>query len=117
MNRNIAKLYQIAQKTERKIIGLMSGTSMDGLDIALCECKNSGAETEIKLLNFITMAYQDDFRADVKSIFSRKDADLEKAAQFFHQAEVQEKQIDDRLTQLAQYEINFRAKSPIVLPG
>lgn len=78
MNRNIAKLYQIAQKTERKIIGLMSGTSMDGLDIALCACKNSGSETEIKLLNFITMPYQDDFRADVKSIFSRKDADLEK---------------------------------------
>lgn len=78
MNRNIAKLYQIAQKTERKIIGLMSGTSMDGLDIALCACKNSGPETEIKLLNFITMPYQDDFRADVKSIFSRKDADLEK---------------------------------------
>lgn len=78
MNKNIAKLYQIAQKTERKIIGLMSGTSMDGLDIALCACKNSGPETEIKLLNFITMPYQDDFRADVKSIFSRKDADLEK---------------------------------------
>lgn len=78
MNRNITKLYQIAQKTERKIIGLMSGTSMDGLDIALCVCKNSGPETEIKLLNFITMPYQDDFRADVKSIFSRKDADLEK---------------------------------------
>lgn len=78
MNRNIAKLYQIAQKTERKIIGLMSGTSMDGLDIALCACRNSGPETEIKLLNFITMPYQDDFRADVKSIFSRKDADLEK---------------------------------------
>ena len=78
MNKNIEKLYQIAQKTERKIIGLMSGTSMDGLDIALCLCRNSGAETEIKLLNFITMPYQDDFRADVKSIFSRKDADLEK---------------------------------------
>lgn len=40
---------------------------------------------------------------------------MEKAAGFFHKAEVQEKQIDDRLTQLAQYEINFRAKSPIVL--
>jgi ferritin-like metal-binding protein YciE len=42
---------------------------------------------------------------------------MDKAANFFHQAEVHEKQIDDRLTQLAQYEINFKAKSPIVLPG
>ena len=42
---------------------------------------------------------------------------MDKAAIFFHRAEVHEKQIDDRLTQLAQYEINLRAKSPIVLPG
>ena len=78
MNNSIQKLYQIASKSERLIIGLMSGTSMDGLDIALCVCKNSGGDTEIELKNFITMPYQDDFRADVKSIFSRRDADLEK---------------------------------------
>jgi anhydro-N-acetylmuramic acid kinase len=78
MNTNIEKLYSIANKKERLIIGLMSGTSMDGLDIALCRCKNSGSKTEVKLLNFVTMPYQDDFRADVKSIFSRRDADLEK---------------------------------------
>lgn len=42
--------------------------------------------------------------------------DMEKAAHFFHQAEVNEKQIDDRLSQLALYEINGRAKAPISLP-
>ncbi|TKC12432.1 anhydro-N-acetylmuramic acid kinase [Pedobacter polaris] len=78
MNNSVQNLYAIASKRERLIIGLMSGTSMDGLDIALCLCTNSGSETEIKLLNFITIPYQDDFRADVKSIFSRRDADLEK---------------------------------------
>lgn len=78
MNNSIQKLYHIASKNERAIIGLMSGTSMDGLDIALCICKKSGSDTEVELKNFITMPYQDEFRADVKSIFSRKDADLEK---------------------------------------
>ncbi len=40
---------------------------------------------------------------------------LEKQAQIFHDAEVNEKQIDDRLTQLAEFEINARAISPLML--
>jgi ferritin-like metal-binding protein YciE len=43
--------------------------------------------------------------------------DMDKQAAVFHEAEVNEKQIDDRLSQLAEYEINNRAKTPIVLPG
>lgn len=78
MNQNINKLYTVAQKTERKIIGLMSGTSLDGLDIALCLCKGHGPETKVEVLNFITMPYSSAFRADVKSIFAKRDADLEK---------------------------------------
>ncbi len=77
MNVAINKLYQIASKPERKIIGLMSGTSMDGLDIALCLCKNSGVNTQVKILNFVTIPYTASFRAAVKSIFSKKDANLE----------------------------------------
>jgi ferritin-like metal-binding protein YciE len=42
---------------------------------------------------------------------------MEQQALLFHDAEVNEKQIDDRLTQLAEFEINTRAKSPIALPG
>ncbi len=40
---------------------------------------------------------------------------MEKAASIFHEAEVNEKQIDDRLSQLAEHEINLRARAPIVL--
>jgi ferritin-like metal-binding protein YciE len=42
---------------------------------------------------------------------------MEKHAALFHEAEVNEKQIDDRLSQLAEHEINIRARTPIVLPG
>jgi ferritin-like metal-binding protein YciE len=45
-----------------------------------------------------------------------KQLDMEKFASIFHVAEVNEKQIDDRLTQLAEHEINFSARTPIVLP-
>lgn len=43
--------------------------------------------------------------------------DMDKQAAVFYEAEINEKQIDDRLSQLAEYEINGRAKAAIVLPG
>lgn len=42
---------------------------------------------------------------------------MEKYADVFHEAEVNEKQIDDRLSQLAEHEINIQAIAPLVLRG
>jgi len=52
MNPNIEKLQDIAQKSSRTIIGLMSGTSLDGLDIALCEIRGKGKSTKAELKHF-----------------------------------------------------------------
>ena len=46
-----------------------------------------------------------------------KELEMEKFGTLFHEIEVNEKQIDDRLSQLAAHEINTKAKTPIVLPG
>src|SRR6187401_2229326 len=78
MNPNIEKLYSIASKPERLIIGLMSGTSFDGLDVALCKIQGSGSGTEVELVQFETSSYENDFKEELKTIFSRRDADLEK---------------------------------------
>ncbi|SJZ35525.1 anhydro-N-acetylmuramic acid kinase [Sediminibacterium ginsengisoli] len=78
MNRNIAALYGMAGKPSRLIIGLMSGTSVDGLDIALCRISGNGMNTQIRLEAFQTMSYEPGFKEQIKSIFSRRDADLEK---------------------------------------
>jgi ferritin-like metal-binding protein YciE len=42
---------------------------------------------------------------------------MEKQAAVFHTAEINERQIDDRLSQLANFEINARALAPVILPG
>lgn len=78
MNRNILKLQQIAEAPSRIIIGLMSGTSLDGLDIALCEFTNSGIDTTIKTLHFKTVDYSPEFKAELRSISSQPTVDLQK---------------------------------------
>ncbi|WP_113661104.1 anhydro-N-acetylmuramic acid kinase [Pedobacter nanyangensis] len=77
MKNQITDFYQKSQKEEKLIIGLMSGTSMDGLDIALCSFKGHGSNTEIKLLHFKTGDYSAYFRQQVKGIFSKRQVDLE----------------------------------------
>lgn len=78
MNKNIQRLYNIANRSERFIIGLMSGTSVDGLDVALCKFSGTGMETDIELLEFETVTYEDDYRQEIASIFSKRNVDLEK---------------------------------------
>ena len=78
MNKNISHLYNIAQKENRLIIGLMSGTSLDGLDIALCNFKGSGIHTEMQLLHFETISYNEEFKNEIKTIFSKENIALQK---------------------------------------
>ena len=78
MNHNLESLFNVAQKSEKVGIGLMSGTSLDGLDIALCRFKGNGLNTAFELLQFITLPYEDHFKREVHEVFSRRLVDLEK---------------------------------------
>ena len=72
MNQNIEKLFAIASKKERLIIGLMSGTSLDGLDVVLCKFNGSGGETEIEILNFETVSFDEDIKTEIRKVFAKK---------------------------------------------
>lgn len=76
MNPSIQKIVNIAEKTERLIIGLMSGTSLDGLDIALCRLKGSGLNTSVFLEEFITKPYSTEYARELKKISSVENVSL-----------------------------------------
>lgn len=78
MNSNLENLFKSAQKPQRLAVGLMSGTSLDGLDIALCRFEGNGLKTTFELLQFKTVDYTEDFKHEVRQVFSKKTVDLEK---------------------------------------
>lgn len=77
MNQNIDKLYKIAQKEERLIIGLMSGTSMDGLDVALCKFRGSGGDTEVSIVAFETVGFDEEIKDEIRKIFAKSTIDFQ----------------------------------------
>ncbi|HEX8351173.1 MAG TPA: anhydro-N-acetylmuramic acid kinase [Hymenobacter sp.] len=77
MNPNLQHLFAIAQKPERRIIGLMSGTSLDGLDVALCCFRGSGPDTQVRVEQFATVPYTEEIKAEIRRVFAQPSIDFE----------------------------------------
>jgi anhydro-N-acetylmuramic acid kinase len=77
VKQHIEKLATMARKPGRMILGLMSGTSLDGLDMALCAVEGAGLQTKVRVLQFDTAPYDEDFRGEVRRIFAQKNIDFQ----------------------------------------
>lgn len=70
MNPSLQHVTDAASKPSRTIVGLMSGTSLDGLDITLCHIQNSGSDTIVSLEYFASVEYPDRVIQKLKRITS-----------------------------------------------
>ena len=77
MKKHIDQLHTISRKPVKQIIGLMSGTSLDGLDIALCRFTGSGAQTQVEVTHFATLPYDEAFKSEIRKVFAKKEIDFQ----------------------------------------
>jgi len=62
----IERLSRIAAAPSRRILGLMSGTSLDGIDAALVRVAGSGPETHVELEGFRSYPFEPELRAELQ---------------------------------------------------
>ena len=61
---------RIANKKERLILGIMSGTSLDGIDLALVRLSGTGLKMRIELVKFVTESMPANWRRRIRRAFA-----------------------------------------------
>ncbi len=70
------RLLELAKKNPRRVLGLTSGTSVDGVDAALVDIAGTGKNLRWALRAFVQQPYPEDLRADIFELFDTGQARL-----------------------------------------
>jgi len=65
----IGRLNDVLKKPSRKVLGLMSGTSVDAIDAALTEIEGHGSDAKVTLLAFESFPFPTEVRARIFKLF------------------------------------------------
>lgn len=71
------RLRKIESKQRRLVAGLMSGTSLDGIDVALVWLEGHGTATKVELLYFDTVPYSSEMRQQILSACDPKQSTVD----------------------------------------
>ena len=63
-------ILRAMEKSSRLVIGIMSGTSADGVDTALCRITGHGVGSKIEQLGFVFRPYEEEIRREVLRLAS-----------------------------------------------
>jgi anhydro-N-acetylmuramic acid kinase len=77
----VGRLLHIAVKESRLVVGLMSGTSVDGIDAALVKISGHGEHSRVQLLAFGSYPFPAELRAKVFRLFNPAEARVDAICQ------------------------------------
>ena len=73
----LERLMHVATKYSRRIIGLMSGTSLDAIDVAMVRIQKHGLNAVVRLEHFREFSYPPKIRAVVRELFDPRRARID----------------------------------------
>lgn len=73
----LERLMHVATKYSRRIIGLMSGTSLDAIDVAMVRIEKHGLTAKVRLEHFREFPYPPKIRSVVRELFDPKRARID----------------------------------------
>jgi anhydro-N-acetylmuramic acid kinase len=65
MTNPFSDLLERSVKASRLVVGLMSGTSADSIDVAICRIRGQGASIGVELLNYVEHAHDPDLKQQI----------------------------------------------------
>ncbi|GGI46777.1 anhydro-N-acetylmuramic acid kinase [Paenibacillus marchantiophytorum] len=69
-------LLSLLNQTSLTVAGLMSGTSLDGIDVAIVRIDGCGVDAKVQLLHFESFPYDDELREKLKQMCSIEHSDV-----------------------------------------
>ncbi|MEC2551265.1 anhydro-N-acetylmuramic acid kinase AnmK [Bacillus tropicus] len=59
------------------IAGVMSGTSLDGIDVALVRIEGSGLDSKVNLIHFTTVPFRNDIKSEIQQALSIENSNVQ----------------------------------------